>query len=181
MDIDDTCSDTSHRNHLLPPDAHRACVGVEHHAALGEYTREDRLAADLPVLHVRRFVMRCYNEGLPVHFVTGRYEKHRKITTQWLVDHGFMMPGSLVVFRPNEHGHVPAANVKKHGLAALLRVHNARLLVAVDDDAACRKTYAHMMTEGAATVALPCILHPDSLKNDDAHALIVNCAKEQNR
>lgn len=116
VDIDGVVADVSHRLHFLDRNPRRwedFFAAAAEDPALPEGIA---LAGDLPAGHVL-----CW--------LTGRPERNRTLTEQWLTRHG--LPDNPLLMR-QDRDHRPARQAKREHLRRLRRTH--RIALVVDDD-----------------------------------------------
>lgn len=143
IDIDTTIANNDHRAVLLK----RKCVdcgtevGHEHRAVCtscgcekshapqsswDQFLRPDLMLLDTPQPHARDVIEFMRHLNYQIVFMTGRNEKHREVTEQWLLQNGFWSDSKYwmandsvpryyepVIMRPAEQTNVPASVMKE--------------------------------------------------------------------
>lgn len=118
VDIDGVVADVTHRLHLLDRRPRRWEEFFNAAAADPDLPEGVALVTELPAGHAL-----CW--------LTGRPERNRRITEQWLAHHG--MPDRPLLMRADQD-HRPARQAKRDHLRRLRRTH--RIALVVDDDPA---------------------------------------------
>lgn len=116
VDIDGVVADVSHRLHLLN----------QHPRRWDEFFAA---AAHDPLLPEGHALVTALPEGTGLCWLTGRPERNRRLTEQWLTRHG--MPSGPLLMRPDRDRR-PARQAKRDFLRTLRRTHAIALVV--DDD-----------------------------------------------
>lgn len=117
FDMDGTLADCEHRRHLVTGPKKNFDAFYD---AMGE---------DKPVPAIHTLCNMYFFNDWHVIICTGRPEKYRAITEQWLKDYGIFYKELLM--RPDERRHDPDFEVKQDMLDELRK--NRAVLVAVDD------------------------------------------------
>lgn len=125
VDIDGVVADVTHRLHLLDRRPRR-------------WEEFFNAAADDPDLPEGVALVTELPAGHALCWLTGRPERNRRITEQWLAHHG--MPDRPLLMRADQD-HRPARQAKRDHLRRLRRTH--RIALVVDDD----PTVIAMLTE----------------------------------
>lgn len=143
IDIDTTLANNDHRAVLLEkhcstcslPMGHEhrfvctSCGGTKYHTPQEKWDQfldPNLMIQDTPVPHAVSVLENMRQKNWWIVFMTGRNEKHRAVTEEWLNTHMIRRPESeLVVMRPLSETSVPASVMKekmflewreKHGL-----------------------------------------------------------------
>lgn len=88
VDVDGTCANGAHRNHLLQQTPRR---WDEWHEACSK---------DTPHEHIRALVWALAYYGHAITYITGRMERSRQQTSEWLRDNDF--PSGRLFMRPED-------------------------------------------------------------------------------
>lgn len=130
IDIDTTIANNDHRAVLLSkhcsdckmpvPLGHRAhcanCGGKHHHIPQGawdQFLQPELMILDDPQPHSLDVINYMREHGFAVVYMTGRNEKHRTVTHEWLVKHHYWKPGDKLSMRPKTDAGTPASQIKE--------------------------------------------------------------------
>lgn len=142
IDIDTTIADNDHRAVLLEkhcatcslpmPLAHRAvclsCGGTKYHMPQEKWDQfldPSLMIKDKPQPHALTVLENMREKNWWILFLTGRNEKHREVTEEWLNTHMLRRAHTEhVVMRPIDRSSVPASVVKEELFLAWRSAHN---------------------------------------------------------
>lgn len=133
VDIDTTLANNDHRATLLertcvqcstPIQGDRgqekwpvcACGSIKYQAPQSSwdaFLQHDLMLKDTPQPHSAEVLNHMRALGWEIVFLTGRNEKHRAPTNQWLMDHMSARPGETLLMRPLDSRNIPASQMKE--------------------------------------------------------------------
>jgi hypothetical protein len=130
IDIDGTIADIRARMQKAGMQPNRD-NRKEFQAWLDRLQTDEMLAEDPPIPGMLGFVQALDFEHI-LYYVTGRDEKYRKVTEDWLDKHGF--PPAIVHMRPSQDTWLAPGDYKQSVIRKLNQQHEGPVIV-VDDDA----------------------------------------------
>lgn len=123
-DIDGTLADNSHRSHFVDGEVKDWDSFLQPHL----------VRMDKPIPVARQALEHFVGLGNEVTFLTGRSERLRLVTTEWLFEHmGFSVDSQTLLMRPEKNFQKPT-EFKRWQIQELLQRKPERKAVFVDDD-----------------------------------------------
>lgn len=130
IDIDTTIANNDHRAVLLKRECaecktpmggeHRPvcknCGGEKHNTPQGawdQFLQADLMLLDDPQPHSLDVINTMREQGWIITFMTGRNEKHRPATREWLSKHGYAKDHDQLIMRPMTDTGKPASQMKE--------------------------------------------------------------------